>query len=680
MKGMKLLQALGIGIALAAMAGCETVSVPIPSTSQPTPTVVLTPEAALSPQPTPTVVLTPVAALSPQPAPGEEPDQLAPPLMGHVDWVTHLDFSRDGKTLVSGSDDGSVILWDVRNLAAPARLGRPLGNDDSRVRSFALSPDGKILVVSTSSGTPPPMHIYIWDISNPAAPVLLGEPPPVTGGFVVMHTLAFSPDGQVLAIGSEDRTVTLWDMTDPTTPVPLGSPLEGHESGVLQVAFSPDGGLLASGDGDGVVVLWTLSDPEAPRKLSTIVGQEDAVSALAFSPDGKTLAVGGEGEVRLWDVSSASTLAVLDALPTGEYEKGVKLDFSPDGSTMATSSGNMIILWDVADRRAPTRLITSRLTDDIYSVALSSDGQTLATGSGDGTIILSSVSQPDSTALSPASPIPAPLPAAEWPVLPLTEQEIASVNECDIEGIASEHYPDTIMTDDLQSVFAPQTGCEWAALALAYAYRLDDAESLSEAARGAFSQAVSRNFGFAFATPIFYSYFGTTPLVEAPDFAQQEITDVDIEYNWAGLGDPVDYALEIHQANTTPTFSVNPDRLSTSLRTGIDKQLLQALGPALTDLLPVESRFTLSPCFDNYPDWDVTLTFADGAEINLATDSNFLYFGGPWFAEIDHQSYVQYSTAFAEALRELVLALGLPIGEPAGMACRGVSVFDKAFP
>jgi hypothetical protein len=117
------------------------------------------------------------------------------------------------------------------------------------------------------------------------------------------------------------------------------------------------------------------------------------------------------------------------------------------------------------------------------------------------------------------------------------------------------------------------------------------------------------------------------------------------------------------------------------LRTGVDTQTLQALGPALTDLLPVASKFTLAPCYDNYPDWVVTLTFADGATLTLQTDnSNFLFFGGPWFTDVDEQSYVQFSAAFAEALSEVVSAVGLPLGEPGAMSCFGDSVFDKAFP
>ncbi len=268
----------------------------------------------------------------------------------------------------------------------------------------------------------------------------------------------------------------------------------------------------------------------------------------------------------------------------------------------------------------------------------------------------------------------------EWAVTPLTKQQVSAVKECDLENLVKERYPDTIKTDELSSAYTPDSDCDWAILALAYAERADNNETPSESAKAAYSQAVSNNFGFALATPIFHRYFGSVSLVEAPPFATQEITDVQIKYEWSGLGDSVNYSAEIHQANSTPTIAVTPNDLSASINTDIDKKLIQALAPALTDLLPVESSFTLTPCFDNYPNWVVHLTFKDHTTVELTTASNFLYFGGPWLTEIDAQNYVQVSIAFAKALSELVVNLELPIGQTAGMTCFGDAVFEKAFP
>ena len=268
----------------------------------------------------------------------------------------------------------------------------------------------------------------------------------------------------------------------------------------------------------------------------------------------------------------------------------------------------------------------------------------------------------------------------EWGRSPLTQEQVAAVQECDIESLASQRYSEVDSATDLNSVFTPESDCDWAALALAYANRLDYEQPLPKSALDAFSQAVSHNYGFAFATPLFFRYFGSLSMAEPPPFTQQEIIEVQIQYIWSGYGETVEYVLEIHQADTTPTLTVKPDDFSSELNREFDPELIQALSAGLTNLLPVEDIFNLTVCVDNYPYWDVTLTFADDTTLNLITGSNFLFFGGPWFTEIDGQDYMQYSADFAEALSDLVNGIGLPIGEPAGMSCFGGEVFELAFP
>ncbi|MGH3524436.1 MAG: TIR domain-containing protein, partial [Mycobacterium sp.] len=84
---------------------------------------------------------------------------------------------------------------------------------------------------------------------------------PLSGHTDVVFTVAFSPDGHMLATGSTDRTVRLWNVTDPIHPIPLGQPLTGHISPVFSVAFSPDGHTLATGSADHIVRLWNVTDP-----------------------------------------------------------------------------------------------------------------------------------------------------------------------------------------------------------------------------------------------------------------------------------------------------------------------------------------------------------------------------------------------------------------------------------
>jgi hypothetical protein len=217
-------------------------------------------------------------------------------------------------------------------------------------------------------------------------------------------------------------------------------------------------------------------------------------------------------------------------------------------------------------------------------------------------------------------------------------------------------------------------------LALAYAKRTGENDKLPEDGINAFSQAIKNNYGFALATPLFYRYFGTTSIVKQPPFTQQDITDVKIQYTWNGLGKKINYLAEISQANTSPLVKITPDSMATTGKIIVDKKLIQALSPTLDNLLPIKSKFSVNPCTDNYPEWSVQITFQDGKNLDLTSDSNFIPIGGPWETEIEQQNYILFSTTFITALDKIITSMKLPYGQPTAWTCFGDEVFDKAFP
>ena len=271
----------------------------------------------------------------------------------------------------------------------------------------------------------------------------------------------------------------------------------------------------------------------------------------------------------------------------------------------------------------------------------------------------------------------------KWSIAPLTAAQIEEVSNCALEELAAARYPDNILIAELPDAFSPVSACDWAVLAVAYAERRSEDDPLPEPAKEAFLEVISRNYGFAVTTPLFYPYFGEVSLVELPPFAQQEVTTVKMDYTWVGEGDSVSYSVSIEQADTKPIVSatIMPESFAVNLDLeGLEKDKVQALGLALTDLLPIESQFEFVVCTDNYPDWLISLTFKDGTQLDLTnSESNFIFIGGPWQMKIDDQNYFQFSFEFAQALFDLCKALGLPFGSPGGMYCGGDTLFEKAF-
>jgi WD40 repeat protein len=192
-----------------------------------------------------------------------------------------------------------------------------------------------------------------------------------------IRAVAFDPQGETLASGSDYKTVKLWDGR---TGKFLRT-LEGHEHAVCSVAFDPQGETLASGSDDKTVRLWETC---GGRLLRTFRGHLQAVKSVAFDPRGETLVSGSaDRTLRLWEAQSGKLLRTLE----GHADSVRSVAFDPTGETLASGSyDNTVKRWDAR---------TGRLLDTleghgslIMSVAFDGQGKILASGSGDQTVKL----------------------------------------------------------------------------------------------------------------------------------------------------------------------------------------------------------------------------------------------------------------------------------------------------
>ena len=239
--------------------------------------------------------------------------------------------------------------------------------------------DGVIPSSGRTSLSDPAVHpIYVAAVdmagNRSEASFVLAETSPqhiatLDGHAASVNSVAFSPDGTILASASHDSTVKLWNVSTREHSTTLR-----HGSYVRSVSFSPDGTILASGARD--VKLWNVSTKE---NVATLAGHTAGVSSVSFSPDGTILASGagdserslGDRTVKLWDVAARTNIATLE----GHGSKITSVAFSPDGATLASVDHSYVLkLWDVATR---TNIATLENAAS-RSVAFSSDGTTLA--------------------------------------------------------------------------------------------------------------------------------------------------------------------------------------------------------------------------------------------------------------------------------------------------------------
>ena len=201
--------------------------------------------------------------------------------------------------IATGGWDKKLCLWDANT----GELIHVMKGHTGVVYSIAFSPDGQLIATGPSRWIHEDRNIRLWNVEKGE---LIAE---LAGHAHNVYCLAFSPDGKLLASGSYDQTTRLWDVSTPSTPRQVGDVLRGFAP-VYSLAFSRDGHRLFSGTRGGVNI-WDVSTKQL---ITTLRGHQALVMAVAFSPGGNRIISGcRDGEIRIWETELDSAQKMWQA-------------------------------------------------------------------------------------------------------------------------------------------------------------------------------------------------------------------------------------------------------------------------------------------------------------------------------------------------------------------------------
>jgi WD40 repeat protein len=282
-------------------------------------------------------------------------------MLGHTKWVNGVVHLPSGGHVITGSLDSSLRLWD---LESGAQIGEEWRDENNRVWSMALSPNGK--TIATGSGGSD-YSVMLWDVGTKKVTSKW------TGHTSVVCALCWSADGERVVSGSWNGTARVWDVNTGKTILRIKT---GHKW-ARAVMYSPGSSKLATGGNeDNAVKIW---DAETGELLNTLE-HDNWVYSLAWTSDGKNLISGSFGPVRIFDTTTWQQIAILELEgPTTGINIVTTISLSQNNRFFASVYHNKTArLWNL-DTNLPVGPPLEH--DDLLRFAgLSPDGKVLVTG------------------------------------------------------------------------------------------------------------------------------------------------------------------------------------------------------------------------------------------------------------------------------------------------------------
>jgi WD40 repeat protein len=321
----------------------------------------------------------------------------------HTEGILHVEFSSDGRRIVTTSADRTARIWDATSgepVTAPLRHEAPVVHasfspDDQRV--VTAGADGTVRLWNAVTGEPivkPLLHPkgVVRAVFSPAGDQILtagadgaariwnatsGElvTPPLPHDGAILD-VAFSPDGRLVATASSGNAARVWNAAS-GQPV---TPLLAHAGIVTSISFSPDGTRVLTSSHDGTARIWNATNgtPTVPP-----LKQAGGITRAVFSPDGRFIVTAGlDRTARLWSALTGEPMTP----PLPHTQAVGRAEFSPDGRAVLTFSSTQVQLWD-AITGAPT-IPALEHNADVATAAFSPDGSRVVTACVDGTVRL----------------------------------------------------------------------------------------------------------------------------------------------------------------------------------------------------------------------------------------------------------------------------------------------------
>jgi WD40 repeat protein len=251
--------------------------------------------------------------------------------VGHKDQVRSLSLSSDNSTVLSGSADKTVKLWE---LATGKCLCTLTGHQDA-VNSVSFSADGLYVISGSSDRT-----IKLWHIATGKCLYTL------KGHYGAVNCIYPSPDGRYLLSGSADTTLKVWDLRQQKCL----RTFKGHQGSITSLQISADGAIALTGSTDKTLRLWHLHQSKC---LQTLIGHTAEVTSVCLTQDGRyALSASQDQTVKIWQVANRQCLHTFMRIPSsgGDVSLSVSplsVSLSADGSYALCSSAMTLKLWSL---------------------------------------------------------------------------------------------------------------------------------------------------------------------------------------------------------------------------------------------------------------------------------------------------------------------------------------------